>query len=152
MRQEIFDFLIGPGLTNCHLWSVDRSSSAFSFEARPLYLYDDIREWALSLSIENKVSRDLNTKLLLKKLALDTRNPLLYDVSARKKIGMPAALDKSLSSLISYSENEFRKKEKKDLPHREYSSFFTSDLERLMFDKFYEIFVVNRGKLSATSF
>ncbi len=152
MRREIFDFLMGPGLTNCHLWSVDRSSSAFSFEARPLYLYDDIREWALSLSIENKVSKDLNTKLLLKKLALDTHNPLLYDVSARKKIGMPAALDASLNSLISYSENEFRKMNQKDLPHREYASFFTTDLEKLMFDKFYEIFVVNRGKLSSTSF
>ncbi|MCK5061542.1 hypothetical protein KAR28_03240, partial [Candidatus Parcubacteria bacterium] len=33
MRREIFDLLMGPGLTNCHLWSVDRSSSAFSFEA-----------------------------------------------------------------------------------------------------------------------
>ncbi|GAH62302.1 unnamed protein product, partial [marine sediment metagenome] len=144
MRKEIFDFLMGPGLTNCHLWSVDRSSSAFSFEARPLYLYDDIREWALSLSIENKVSKDLNTKLLLKKLVLDTHNPLLYAVSARKKIGMPAALDVSLNSLISYSENEFREKNQDDLPHREYSSFFTTDLEKLMFDKFYEIFVVNR--------
>ena len=152
MRKEIFDFLMGPGLTNCHLWSVDRSSSAFSFEARPLYLYDDIREWALSLSIENKVSKDLNTKLLLKKHVLDTHNPLLYDVSARKKIGMPAALDVSLNSLISYSENEFRKMSQKDLPHREYASFFTTDLEKLMFDKFYEIFVVNRGKLSSTSF
>lgn len=152
MRKEIFDFLMGPGLTNCHLWSVDRSSSAFSFEARPLYLYDDIREWALSLSIENKVSKDLNTKLLLKQFALNTHNPLLYDVSARKKIGMPAALDVSLNSLISYSENEFGKKNGKDLPHREYASFFTTDLEKLMFDKFYEIFVVNRGKLSSTSF
>lgn len=148
MRKEIFDFLMGPGLTNCHLWSVDRSSSAFSFEARPLYLYDDIREWALSLSIENKVSKDLNTKLILKKHALNTRNPLLYDVSARKKIGMPAALDISLSSLISHSQNEFGEMNKKDLPHREYASFFTTDLEKLMFDKFYQIFVVNRGKLS----
>jgi len=149
MRKEIFDFLMGPGLTNCHLWSVDRSSSAFSFEARPLYLYDDIREWALSLSIENKVSKDLNTKLILKKLALNTRNPLLHDVSARKKIGMPAALDISLSNLISHSQNEFRNKKKDNLPHREYSSFFNTDLERLMFDKFYQIFVVNRGKLSS---
>jgi len=148
MRKEIFDFLMGPGLTNCHLWSVDRSSSAFSFEARPFYLYDDIRKWALSLSIENKVSKDLNTKLILKKLALNTRNPLLYDVSARKKIGMPAALDISLSNLISHSQNEFRNKKKDKLPHREYSSFFNTDLERLMFDKFYQIFVVNRGKLS----
>ena len=57
IRKEIFDMLIGPGLTNCHLWSVDRSSSAFSFEARPLYLYDDVREWALSFTDRKKSRR-----------------------------------------------------------------------------------------------
>ena len=146
MRKEIFDILMGPGLTNCHLWSVDRSSSAFSFEARPLYLNDDLRNWALSLPIENKVSKDLNTKLILKKYALDTGNPLMYEVSARKKIGMPAALENSFKQLISYSEEEFKKqKNNPDLPHHQYSSYFNTDLEKLMFDKFYEIFVVNKN-------
>ncbi len=149
MRKEIFDLLMGPGLTNCHLWSVDRSSSAFSFEARPLYLNDDLRDWALSLSIENKVSADLNTKLILKKYALDSGNPLMYEVSARKKIGMPSALNQSLKKLISHSEETFQKKEgTSDLPHRQYSSFFHTDLEKLMFDKFYQIFIENRGRLS----
>ena len=150
MRKEIFDILMGPGLTNCHLWSVDRSSSAFSFEARPLYLNDDLRNWALSLPIENKVSKDLNTKLILKKYALDTGNPLMYEVSARKKIGMPAALENSFKQLISYSEEEFKKqKNNPDLPHHQYSSYFNTDLEKLMFDKFYEIFVVNKGSINS---
>ena len=148
MRKEIFDILMGPGLTNCHLWSVDRSSSAFSFEARPLYLNDDLRNWALSLPIENKLSKDRNTKLILKKFALDTGNPLIYEVSARKKIGLPAALETSFKQLISYSEEEFKKrKNNRNLPHHQYSSFLNTDLEKLMFDKFYELFIINRGNL-----
>jgi len=148
MRKEIFDFLMGPGLTNCHLWSVDRSSSAFSFEARPLYLFDDIRKWALSLSIENKVSNDLKTKLILKKYAISTGNPLLHEISERKKIGMPTALSASLNKLISYSEKEFKNsKGKNDLPHKEFAAFLHTDLEKLLFDKFYQLFVIDRGKV-----
>ena len=149
MRKNIFDFLMGPGLTNCHLWSVDRSSSAFSFEARPLYLNDDLRNWALSLSIENKVSSDLKTKLILKKFALNSGNPLICEVSTRKKMGMPAALGTSLKQLISYSEENFKKrKNNRNLPHHQYSSFFNTDLEKLLFDKFYEIFIVNKGNIN----
>ncbi len=148
MRSEIFDLLMGPGLANCHLWSVDRSSSAFSFEARPLYLYDDIRRWALSLSIENKVSADLKTKLILNNFAVTTGNPVLHEISARKKIGMPSALSVSLSKLISYSKKEFKNSEKKnELPHKEYAAFLHTDLEKLLFDKFYQLFVIDRGKI-----
>ncbi len=148
MRREIFDFLMGPGLTNCHLWSVDRSSSAFSFEARPLYLFDDIRKWALSLSIESKVSNDLKTKLVLKEYAISTGNPLLHEISERKKIGMPSALSVSLNKLISYSEKEFKSsQEKHDLPHKEYAAFLHTDLEKLFFDKFYQLFVIDRGRV-----
>ena len=147
MRREIFDLLMGPGLTNCHLWSVDRSSSAFSFEARPLYLYDDIRKWALSLAIENKVSKKLDTKLILKRFAKKTGNDLLKDVAARKKIGMPSALSMSLNKLISHSEREFKNNlGKQDLPHKDYAAFLHTDLEKLMFDKFYQLFVIDRGK------
>lgn len=146
MRKEIFDFLMGPGITNCHLWSVDRSSSAFSFEARPIFLYDDIRNWALSLAIENKVTKTRNTKMILKKYAQDINSELMSSVAARKKIGMPYALNTSLNRLVQSSENEFRKNKNSALPHQEYSTFFNTDLERLMFDKFFEIFVINRGK------
>jgi asparagine synthetase B (glutamine-hydrolysing) len=135
-------------LANCHLWSVDRSSSAFSFEARPLYLYDDIRKWALSLSIENKVSADLKTKLILNNFAVTTGNPVLYEISARKKIGMPSALSVSLNKLISYAEKEFKTgRSKADRPHKEYAAYLHTDLEKLLFDKFYQLFVIDRGKI-----
>lgn len=152
MKKEIFDFLMGPGLTNCHLWSVDRSSSAFSFEARPLYLYDSIRDWALSLSIENKVSKDRATKMVMKKYAQNTGDSLMQQVAARKKIGMPSALTKSLNQLLISSGKQFKKdKGKKDLPHHEYSSYLHTDLEKLMFDRFYEIFIINKGSLPQSS-
>lgn len=145
MRKEIFDMLIGPGLTNCHLWSVDRSSSAFSFEARPLYLYDDIREWALSLPIERKVDGK-NTKMILKKFLQKVGRPVFHDVATRKKIGMPAALDVSLKDICSYAEEKFGKQQGNDRPHKQYASFFNTDLERLLFDKFYQLFILNRGE------
>ncbi|RZD17546.1 MAG: asparagine synthase (glutamine-hydrolyzing) [Candidatus Acididesulfobacter diazotrophicus] len=146
IRREIFDILMGPGLTNCHLWSVDRSSSAFSFEARPLYLYDDVREWALSLPIEKKISGK-NTKILLKKYAQKLGSPLFAEIATRKKIGMPAAMNVSLKNLSAYALKEFSNKKGDDNPHKQYASFFNTDLERLMFDRFYQIFIVNRGKV-----
>jgi asparagine synthetase B (glutamine-hydrolysing) len=137
---------MGPGLTNCHLWSVDRSSSAFSFEARPLFLYDDLRDWALNFSIENKVSPDKSTKLILKEFASKTNIPLFKDVAARKKIGMPYALNKSLEKLVVFSEKEFKLVQgKKKLPHQEYEMYLNTDIEKYMFDKFYHIFVENRA-------
>jgi len=146
IRKEIFDMLMGPGLTNCHLWSVDHSSSAFSFEARPLYLYDDLREWALSLPIENKVN-GRNTKMVLRKYVEDMGKPLFSDIAGRRKIGMPAALSVSLGRLDTYAEEHFRSKQGHDRPYKQYAAFFNTDLERLMFDRFYLLFIVGRGSL-----
>lgn len=76
-----------------------------------------------------------------------TGNDLLKDVAARKKIGMPSALSMSLNKLISHSEKEFKNNlEKQDLPHKDYAAFLHTDLEKLMFDKFYQLFVIDRGK------
>lgn len=146
-RRTIFDFLMRPGLTNCHLWSVDRSSSAFSFEARPLYLYDDLRKWALSLPIQAKVN-GTQTKIILKKYLGICGSPVLSDVSTRKKVGMPSALKLSLNKLIQLSEIDLLKKRNtSELPHAAYRSFFGTVFERLLFDKFYSIFILNKGKL-----
>jgi asparagine synthase (glutamine-hydrolysing) len=146
IRKEIFDFLMGPGLTNCHLWSVDRSSSAFSFEARPFFLYDDIADWALSLPINDKVTKNKETKLILKRFAA-TENKLLKEVAERKKIGMPAALNNSLIKLSEYSSKYINESGSKDLPHKDYQTFLFTDLENYLFDVFYEIFIINRGNL-----
>jgi asparagine synthase (glutamine-hydrolysing) len=150
MRESIFDMLMGPGLTNCHLWSVDRSSSAFSIEARPFFLWDDIRDWALSLSIENKVSKDLNTKLLLKRFAVGFGNEHVRSVSMRKKIGMPSALGKSLAELVQHSEKRFREaSHTSNCPHMQYEGYFFTDIEKFLFDEFYTIFIINRGSAIA---
>ncbi len=150
VKREIFDMLMEPGLTNCHLWSVDRSSSAFSFEARPYYLYDEIREWGLSLPIENKVS-DKNTKLVLKRFAQKMNMQLFIDIASRKKIGMPAALNVTLGNLLRYAEKEFREKNVKDRPHMNYSSYLETDLEKFLFDRFYYLFIERQG-LSAHNY
>ncbi len=147
MRKEIFDILMGPGLTNCHLWSVDRSSSAFSFEARPIFLYDDLKEWALSLPIEKKVN-GLNTKMVLRKFVEKMGQPLFSDIAGRKKIGMPDALSVSLKNLSTYAEEELKKRNNIEKPHRQYAAFFSTDLERFLFDRFYHFFVLNRGEIT----
>jgi asparagine synthase (glutamine-hydrolysing) len=144
IRKEIFDFLMGPGLTNCHLWSVDRSSSAFSFEARPFYLYNDIADWALSLPINDKVTREKDTKLILKRFASSESN-LLKEIAERRKIGMPAALNNSLLYLSEYSSKIVKDSKGRDLPHKEFSTFLFTDIEKVMFDHFYEIFITNKG-------
>ena len=145
MQKEIFDILNGPGLTNCHLWSVDRSSSAFSFEARPIYLYNDIAEWALTMPINNKVTLNKETKLIMKQYASSRLSPLFQDISKRKKIGIPAALNNSLKMLLDHSTKKFQSSNRKDLPHHDFASYLNTDLEKLMFDLFYEMFVVNKG-------
>ncbi|MBU1013299.1 MAG: hypothetical protein KKG99_09845 [Bacteroidetes bacterium] len=148
MQKEIFDFLNGPGLTNCHLWSVDRSSSAFSFEARPFYLYNDIAEWALTFSINNKVTESKETKLIMKQYASSRLSPLFQDISKRKKIAMSAALNNSLRMLIEHSTRRFQSSNKKDLPHYDFSTYLNTDLDKFMFDNFYKMFVINRGDFS----
>ncbi|MBW2619974.1 MAG: hypothetical protein JRC56_01405 [Deltaproteobacteria bacterium] len=72
----------------------------------------------------------------------------MHEISERKKIGMPTALSASLNKLISYSEKEFKNSQgKKDLPHKEFTAFLHTDLEKLLFDKFYQLFVIDRGKV-----
>ncbi len=143
-RLSIFDLLIGPGLTNCHLWSVDRSSSSFSFEARPFYLDKAIAEFALKIPVEYKVSFEGETKLLLKGIANRLPHPIFIDISQRKKIGMPSALNLTLPLLNKYIEDN--KILSKESPHREFESYFHTPIEKALFDLFYEIFIINKGK------
>jgi asparagine synthase (glutamine-hydrolysing) len=57
-RLNVFDLLMGSGLANYHLWSVDRSSSAFGFEIRPAFLYNELVEFALSLPVNTRFWND----------------------------------------------------------------------------------------------
>jgi asparagine synthetase B (glutamine-hydrolysing) len=73
---------------------VDRSGGAFGFEIRPLYLDDDLSQWAMSLPIEYKVPNKRVTKRILRDAFRDDFQRLGIDeVSTRLKLGMPAAVE-----------------------------------------------------------
>lgn len=143
-RRNLFDILMKSGLSNYHLWSVDRSCSSFGFETRPPYLYDDIAEFALSLPIDFKAPNKSMTKMILKDVALAyLKKYNLADIVNRKKYGMPAALDhigpriqEKIAKIVPI--NNIQKH-----PFRRY---LNSPIDVLMFDLFYYFLIKQRGK------
>lgn len=59
---------------------------------------------------------------------------------------MPAALNNSLKKFLEHSTKKFQSSNKKDLPHHDFASYLNTDLDKFMFDLFYEMFVVNKGE------
>ncbi|MBW1795165.1 MAG: asparagine synthase (glutamine-hydrolyzing) [Deltaproteobacteria bacterium] len=147
-RRNLFDILVRSGLSNYHLWSVDRSCSSFGFEARPPYLYDDVAEFALSLPIEFKVPNKKTTKRIIKDAALPfLKKYNLSDIASRKKYGMPAALDhigpqikKIVANLISDDA----------AATHPYSQYLASPMDVLMFDLFYYFIIHKRCRFDHT--
>jgi len=143
-RKNLFHTLMQSGLANYHLWSVDRSSGSYGFEARPPYLYDDLAEYALSLPIDFKVSG----KSITKKILRDAARPLLKrygldEILERKKYGMPAALD-CIGPEIILKINQF-------VPHEiieqhPFRDYLRGAVDVLMFDLFYYLIIDQRGK------
>lgn len=143
-RRNLFDCLVGSGLSNYHLWSVDRSCSAFGFEVRPAYLHDDLVELALSLPIEAKVLGN-ETKRVLKEAA----RPLfehygVSDLLNRKKSGMPAAVGQIAPQLETLARKLVSDADLASHPFRRWAK---SPLDAVMFDLFHYVFVENRGAL-----
>ncbi|MBU2601797.1 MAG: hypothetical protein KKA32_06470 [Actinobacteria bacterium] len=143
-RRNLFDFLIRGGLSNYHLWSVDRSCSAFGFEVRPAYLHDDLVDLALSLPIELKV-RGSETKRVLKEAArpLFARYGLTHLID-RKKSGMPAAVQGIAGRLETLAG---RLVPDAAVAAHPFQRWVKSPLDAIMFDLFHYIFVENRGSL-----
>jgi len=143
-RKNVFDFLLRGGLANYHLWSVDRSCSAFGFETRPAYLYDDIADFALSLPIEYKVKGN-ETKRILKSAALPLFNQYgISDIIDRKKQGMPAAVNNIASQLDQLAQELINDRIISRHPFRKY---IINPIDVIMFDLFIYIFFVNKGDL-----
>jgi asparagine synthase (glutamine-hydrolysing) len=144
-RRNLFDFLVRGGLSNYHLWSVDRSCSAFGFEVRPAYLHDDLVELALSLPIEAKVLGS-DTKRALKEAARPVFES--YGVShllGRKKSGMPAAVDRIALQVEDVARGLVSDAELASHPFRRWVK---SPLDAVMFDLFHRVFVEDRGALT----
>jgi asparagine synthase (glutamine-hydrolysing) len=143
-QRNLFDFLLGGGLANYHLWSVDRSCGAFGFEVRPPYLHDDVVEFALSLPIQVKANRT-ETKRVLKAAAEPLFSRLgIGNCLTRQKDAMPGALrnvapqlDSLAGSLVPNSH----------IQHHPYRRYVRTPSECMLFDLFFYILVANRGDL-----
>jgi asparagine synthase (glutamine-hydrolysing) len=143
-QRNIFDFLVGGGLANYHLWSVDRSCGAFGFEVRPPYLHDEVVDMALSLPIQAKVNRT-ETKRVLRAAAQPLFSRLGIDCClTRPKEGMPAAVRNIAPELDALALALVPSDHIRQHPFRR---FLHAPLECLMFDVFFYVFVVNRGDL-----
>jgi asparagine synthase (glutamine-hydrolysing) len=143
-RLQIFDFLVRGGLANYHLWSVDRSSSAFGFEVRPAYLHDDVVEFALSLPVEAKVLNQ-ETKRVLKEAARPLFDQYgLGHLVDREKAGMPAAVARIGAEVESLARELVSDSH---LAQHPFARWVRSPLGSVMFDLFYHILVENRGVL-----
>ena len=146
-RKNLFNILMKSGLSNYHLWSVDRSCSSFGFETRPPYLYDDIAEFALSLPIDFKVPNKSMTKMILKDVALPyLKKYNLTDIVNRKKYGMPAALEHITPQIRSILHSLIPDEIINRHPFKQY---FKNALDVLMFDLFYYFIIHKRGKFES---
>jgi asparagine synthase (glutamine-hydrolysing) len=142
-RLNVFDALLKGGLSNYHLWSVDRSSGAFGFEIRPFYLYDDIVKLALDLPVEYKAPKPGVTKLLLKDVAKHYFAPYgLEDICNRKKFGMPAALSQLDIQVRDYINSHVSDAHVQRHPYKRY---LTNKTDILMFDLFFYFYFHNSG-------
>ncbi len=140
-KLKIFDLLMKGGLSNYHLWSVDRSSAAFGFEIRPVYLYDDLAEFALTLPVEHKaLAKD--TKRVLKAAAEPLFERLgISDVIYRKKIGMPAAVEQMRSQVEEFAKTAVLNGSMK----HPFCKYLHNPLEAMAFDLFYWFFIEQKG-------
>lgn len=143
-RRNLFDFLLRGGLSNYHLWSVDRSCSAFGFEVRPAYLHDDLVELALSIPVEAKVLGN-ETKRVLKEAArpLFERHGVAHLLD-RKKSGMPAAVERIAPQLEALARSLVSTE---DVQSHPFGRWVKTPMDAVMFDLFHYVFVENRGVL-----
>ncbi len=139
-RRNLFDVLMGGGLANYHLQSVDRSASAFGFEVRPAYLFDDLAEFALRLPIDYKVPDKQMTKRILREAFKPELEHLGLDwVLTRLKEGMPAAVS-NLVPLI--SERMEASIDDSALSQHPLRTYLRSKTDIYLFDMFAETFLL----------
>jgi asparagine synthase (glutamine-hydrolysing) len=137
-RRNLFDHLLRGGLSNYHLQSVDRSGGAFGFEIRPLYLDDDLSQWAMELPIEYKVPDKKTTKKVLRDAFRgDFKNLGIQEVTTRLKMGMPSAVANLDAKILKQVEHAITDEEIRRHP---LSHVLGSKMDLLLFDLFEHIF------------
>ena len=137
-RKNLFDNLLRGALSNYHLQSVDRSGGAFGFEIRPLYLDDDLSQWAMELPIDYKVPDKSTTKRILRDaFREDFKVCGLQEVADRLKMGMPSAISNLDIATNSQVNKAIREEEVRQHPLGHYLG---SKMGLLIFDLFEHIF------------
>jgi len=143
-KRNLFDTLMRSGLFNYHLWSVDRSCSAFGFEIRPPYMYDDVVELAMSIPIDFKAPDKKTTKKILKNIILPYLKKYgIEEIAFRKKYGMPAALDHIKDKIQNMIDKLIPNKNINTHPFKKY---LRTSTDILMFELFYYFLIDQRGK------
>jgi len=138
-RRNVFDSLIGGGLANYHLQSVDRSAGAFGFEVRPAYLSDELSSLALSLPIEYKVQGKRMTKRILRDAFKPELERLGLDwVLSRPKEAMPTAVSNLAPCIAQRFEASV---DDKWLACHPLNIYFQSKVDVYLFDLFAETFL-----------
>jgi len=137
-RRNLFDHLVGAGLSNYHLQSVDRSAGAFGFEIRPLYLDDDLSQYAMALPIEYKVPDKKTTKMILKDaFRKDFEDAGIRWVHERLKMGMPSAIssiDKDIERQVAAAVSDA------ELKKHPLGGILGSKMNLLLYDLFEHLF------------
>lgn len=91
-RCGVFDLLLGSGLSNYHLWAVDRASMRYGLEVRVPYLHDNVVSLVRRLPLNSLVRED-ETKHFLRKLGERIlRRYSLDKILIRPKRAMPDAI------------------------------------------------------------
>jgi len=149
-QRHVFDALTRGGLSNYHLQNVDRSSGAFGFEIRPVYLFDDLAEFALNLPIEFKVQDKQVTKRILRDAFKPELEKLGLDwIINRPKESMPSAiksLDMEIQGRIDSLIGET------DLAKHPYSNFLSNKTDMYLFDIFANSFLTEHKYALQDSF
>ncbi len=137
-RRNLFDHLLQGGLSNYHLQSVDRSGGAFGFEIRPLYLDDDLSQWAMELPIDYKVPDKNTTKKILRDAFEEDYQKLgISWVTNRLKMGMPSAIAKLDTEILQKVDRAISDEEIHQHP---LGAILGSKMNLLIFDIFEHIF------------
>lgn len=137
-------FFLGSGLSNYHLWAVDRSSMWHSLEVRVPYLYDDLVQLALEIPGDLKV-KDGETKFILRRFAEKYfKNGDMREIIQRKKKAMPDAIENISQDMLSFCNSQIPDKYLSQHPYKQY---FHDKVDVLMFDLLYKVFIENRGKV-----
>lgn len=137
-RRNLFDHLLRGGLSNYHLQSVDRSAGAFGFEIRPVYLDDDLSQWAMELPIEYKVPDKKTTKRILRDaFREDFEKQGIQEVTTRLKMGMPSAVENLDAEISRQVERAITDEEIRTHPE---GDLIGSKMGLLLFDLFEHIF------------